>query len=159
RHRATAPHQPRLPLRRARHRRRRGRGAPSRARVHRHQHLAGDRVRLIARVLTTLLREDHLGMHTDGEPVGDRWRWRHLRLPIEPDGFLARYQVSAGFLEERGRRLSTLDEILTALAPSGDPEAERGWAAFTEECHAAAVVERLHAARRPGLRAELAPLD
>lgn len=106
---------------------------------------------LIARVLTTLLREDHLGMHTDGEPDGDWWRWRHLRLPIEPDGFLADHQVRAGFLEDRGRRLSTLDDILAALAPVDDPEAEQGWAAFTEECHAVAPA--------PDLRAALAPLN
>ncbi|TDP93956.1 IucA/IucC family protein [Labedaea rhizosphaerae] len=107
---------------------------------------------LIARVLTTLLREDHLGMHSDGEPDGDWWRWRHLRLPVEPDGFLADHRVAKPFLEVRGRRLSTLDAVLAALAPVDDPEAERGWAAFTEECHAA---ER----DTPDLRDELAPLD
>ena len=98
---------------------------------------------LIARILTTLLREDHLGMHTDGRPVGDWWQWRHLRLPIEPDGFLADHRVREPFLEARGRRLSTLDDVLAALAPTGDPEAEQGWRVFTEECHAAAAAETM----------------
>jgi siderophore synthetase component len=116
-------------------------------------------VTLIARVLTTLLREDHLGMHRDGAPDGDWWRWRHLRLPVERDGFLADHRVPAPFLEADGHRLSTLDEILAELAPTDDHEAEQGWAAFTDECHVADVVERLHEERRPDLRAELASLD
>ena len=106
---------------------------------------------LIARVLTTLLREDHLGMRTDGEPDGDRWRWRNLRLAIEPDGFLADHRVTG--LEGSG---ATLDAVLAALAPADDPEAEQGWIAFTEECHAAAAAES--GTRQRELLDELAPL-
>jgi siderophore synthetase component len=133
---------------------------------------------LLRRVLDTLLREDHLGMLSTGEfgdapvdltPFTAWWRvllrdGRTAHLPVRPNGFLADHTVAAPLLvitdRAGGRQAeSTVDDVLAALAPRGDAEAEAGWAAFTEECRQAAEVLRLHAMAAPALHARLASCD
>lgn len=108
---------------------------------------------LLLRVLDTLLREDHLGLSSRGSPAsppaggpsGGTW-WcaplpggRKAHLPVRPDGFLADHAVARPLLvvtdpDGAVRRESTVDGVLAALAPTGDADAEAGWAAFAEEC-------------------------
>ncbi len=97
--------------------------------------------RLVERVLAALLREDHLGLHTRGHRVGDRWvvalpDGRRAEFGLRPDGFLAEH--AATDLVVDGRPVRTLDEVLVALAPDpSDAEAVAGWADFAVECAAA----------------------
>ena len=75
-----------------------------------------------------------------------------IELPVRPDGFLADHAVTAPWLTVDGSREETLAGALAALAPADDPEAEAGWAAFTDECAQSALVERLtppHRVRPP----------
>ncbi|MFY1668447.1 IucA/IucC family protein [Plantactinospora sp. WMMB334] len=106
---------------------------------------------LCQRVLDTLLREDHLGLARNGRRDGPGW-WltripgARLRLPVRPDGFQHDLRTARPELlvlpdgtpttppGRAWRVVRTLDGVLDALAPSGDPEAEAGWAAFRAEC-------------------------
>jgi siderophore synthetase component len=141
--------------------------------------VAGDGVTpgFLGRVLDALFREDHLGMLThgelagppDGAPAHDTW-WRFPLpggrigwLAVQPDGFLADRAVALDCLlvADAGAAHieSTVDGVLAALAPRDDPEAERGWQAFTEECAQTTAVLSLHDAAAPELMARLKCLD
>jgi siderophore synthetase component len=130
---------------------------------------------VLCRVLSTLLREDHLGILTRGElctapveglPHGMWWRaplpdGRTVHLPVCPDGFLADHALDAALvviIDATGdiRTESTMDGVLAALAPRDDAEAEAGWAAFTEECRQTVDVVALHSTAAPLLHARLA---
>jgi siderophore synthetase component len=111
---------------------------------------------LLRRLIDALLREDHLGVLSrgrpapapvDGEAHPSWWRaplpgGRAVHLPVRPDGFLADHATAAARLVvtapgEPVHIESTVEGMVRALAPSGDAEAERGWAAFAEECRQA----------------------
>ncbi|WP_035775476.1 IucA/IucC family protein [Arthrobacter sp. H5] len=130
---------------------------------------------LLARVLDALLREDHLGLQSNGHSVpapdglaGDADWWsaplpggRVAYLSVRDDGFLADHSVADSLLavDEGSGKLrveSTLDGVLAALAPRDDAKAEAGWVAFTEECRQTAEVLRLHDAAGPALQGRLA---
>ncbi|MBC6448948.1 IucA/IucC family protein [Actinokineospora xionganensis] len=124
---------------------------------------------LLRRVLDALLREDHLGLAERGalgERPGDHdWTgpwWcaplpgnREVRLPVAPDGFLAEYRLAHPSAVVAGQVLDTLAQVLVALAPADDPEAEQGWADFVEECAQTLAVVRLHETARPELYAKI----
>ncbi|MFC6014679.1 IucA/IucC family protein [Plantactinospora solaniradicis] len=117
------------------------------------------------RVLDALLREDHLGLASNGRPDGDGW-WltrtgaARLRLPVRPDGFqhdlrTARPEFVVEDGTGPGRLVGTLDGLLDVLAPTDDPEAEAGWLAFRAECRHDLAARRLAAQTRPRVYAEL----
>ncbi|GAA3753704.1 hypothetical protein GCM10022225_43040 [Plantactinospora mayteni] len=124
---------------------------------------------LFQRVLDALLREDHLGLAGNGHRSGRWWLTRipgaRLRLPIQPDGFqhelrTARPELLVLSSEESdsgvsGRVVRSLDGLLDVLAPTDDPEAEAGWAAFRAECRDDLVARRLAAQTRSRVHAEL----
>ncbi|RZS40856.1 siderophore synthetase component [Herbihabitans rhizosphaerae] len=94
---------------------------------------------LLRRILDALLREDHLGLCSQGRLHGTWWSARLttgvvVRLPVRPDGFLSDWAVAEPLLLADGIPVSTVDGVLAAFAPHADPEAERGWAEFTAEC-------------------------
>lgn len=141
------------------------------------------------RVLDALLREDHLGLSSNGHRDGDEWcthtgrgepRLR-LRLPVRPDGFQHHLRSSRPMLlaQRDGQApvlVDDLDALLTVLAPaddaashpatdratdagtapSGDPQARSGWAAFVAECHGELTARRLAAQRRSRVHARVA---
>jgi siderophore synthetase component len=136
---------------------------------------------LVTRVLDSFLREDVRGLRSrsryvptgpDGEPWL-RYRTGHaeLLLPVRRGGFLADLTVRGPVVLRRGPHgdavLSDLDEILDALTPAGDPEAEEGFADFRGECrqalaetallaeHRTGVLGRLGAASRAGMAGNL----
>ncbi|SDH45768.1 Siderophore synthetase component [Actinokineospora alba] len=124
---------------------------------------------LLRRVVDALLREDHLGLAERGalgdRPAGQDWagpwwcaplpRERRVHLPVEPDGFLAEYRLARPLVVVAGQVLDTLAEVLAALAPADDPEAEQGWADFVEECAQTLAVVRLHETARGELYAKI----
>ncbi len=128
---------------------------------------------LLQRVLNTLLYEDHLGLATTGAlvrdltlPAAPAW-WRAplpggytVTMPVRPDGFLADHAVAGPLLVLDGpdgqARIRTLDGALAALAPTGDPDAEAGWADFTAECAQTLATQRLHETAGPRLHARFA---
>ncbi|MBF9131370.1 IucA/IucC family siderophore biosynthesis protein [Plantactinospora sp. S1510] len=120
---------------------------------------------LFQRVLDALLREDHLGLASNGRPGGDGW-WltrtgtARLRLPVRPDGFQHDLRSARPeFVVEDGtgpeRLVRTLDGLLDVLGPTDDPEAEAGWLAFRAECRHDLAARRLAAQTRPRVYAEL----
>jgi siderophore synthetase component len=136
---------------------------------------------LVTRVLDSFLREDVRGLRSTAEfvpagPDGEPWlRYRtadaHLLLPVRRGGFLADLTVRGPVVLRRGPQgdavLHDLDEILDALTPAGDPDAEAGFADFRAECrqalaetvllaeHRAGVLGRLDRAPRTGLAGSL----
>jgi siderophore synthetase component len=139
-------------------------------------------VDLVTRVVDCFLREDVGGLRTRSEflpvgPDGEPWlRFRatdcQLLLPVRRGGFLADLTARAPVVLRRGGPdgdavLSDLDEILDALAPREDPEAEAGFADFRAECRRAhaetallaryreGVLRRLTAAPRTGMTGNL----
>lgn len=119
---------------------------------------------LIVRVLETLLREDVGGLRTGGALVAvpelDAGRWLatgDLLVPVSAGGFLADFSVRRPLLVDRERGALTwcvrLDDVLDAVAPHGDAEAEAGFAAFRAECgDALAALEVQDGCREPVLR-------
>jgi siderophore synthetase component len=118
------------------------------------------------RVLDALLRENHLGLSTNGHRDGDDWcthigRDTRLRLPVRPDGFQHHLRTSRPmFLAQRGDDVpvlvDNLDALLNILAPVDDPQAQTGWAAFVAECHGELAARRLAAQHRSGVYAGVA---
>ncbi|MEO3780164.1 IucA/IucC family protein [Micromonospora sp. B11E3] len=118
------------------------------------------------RVLDALLREDHLGLSTNGHRDGDDWcthtgREVRLRLPVRPDGFQHPLRTSRpAFLAQRGDAppvlVDSLDALLDILAPVDDPQAQAGWAAFVAECHGELAARRLAADSRRRVHAAVA---
>jgi siderophore synthetase component len=121
---------------------------------------------LFHRVLDALLREDHLGLSSDGGPDGPGWwqaphRAGRLRLPVRPDGFqhavrLAHAELHVHPPGRTPRRVDTLAGLLELLAPYDDVEAELGWRAFTDECRQDLLARRLAETTRPHTYARIA---
>lgn len=120
---------------------------------------------LIRRVLDALLREDFRGLLSRSRPTrvpaADDGEWlclgtagAHLLLPVRPGRFLCDHTVRRGVLGLRTPGgtvlLDRLDDVLAALRPVGDPDAEAGFAAFAAECACALAAEAVPAAPLPG---------
>ncbi|MEV6373134.1 IucA/IucC family siderophore biosynthesis protein [Micromonospora musae] len=121
---------------------------------------------VFSRVLDALLREDHLGLTSNGGPRGGQW-WEAphrdglLRIPVCADGFQQLLRSAAPVLHVEpvtgdGYRVDTVDGLLMLLAPQDDAEAEAGWAVFTGECRADLRARRLAARARPRVFASIA---
>ncbi|WP_198535043.1 IucA/IucC family protein [Streptomyces natalensis] len=122
---------------------------------------------LLVRVLSALLREDVVGLRTRGavleRPDGPWLRLPAgaaegaLLLPLGPDGYQSRYAARLPLLvrEADGARLTTLDEVISALRALADPVDRPGFDAFAEECRQTLVTMRLHARTRDEADGEL----
>lgn len=127
---------------------------------------------LMRRVLSTLLREDVVGLRTR-TAVEERadGRWLRLRagggaradllLPVEDDGFQCEYAARSPLLRAEepdgsGRDLAHGPEVLAALAEFAEPEDRTGFAAFAGEYRDALDALRLQAATREEAMARLA---
>jgi siderophore synthetase component len=112
---------------------------------------------LLLRVLSTLLREDVVGLRTRGT-IEDRPDGRWLRLaagttaalllPVREDGFQSEFAARLPMLrtEPDGGELTTGRDVLAALAALAEPEDRAGFAAFAAEYRDALAALRLHAA-------------
>jgi siderophore synthetase component len=118
-------------------------------------HATSAEQQVFQRVLDALLREDHLGLTSNGQLAEPDW-WQvdvagtRLRLPVRPDGFQHALRTSRpSFVVEAGdgvsRVIATLDGLLNILTPTGDPQAEAGWAVFRTECQEELAARRLAA--------------
>ncbi|MGW2414286.1 IucA/IucC family protein [Streptomyces tubercidicus] len=115
---------------------------------------------LLLRVLSALLREDVVGLRTRGtlleRPDGPWLRLPAgpdagaLLLPLGPDGYQSTHAARLPLLvrEADGARLTSADEILTALREHADPADHTGFDAFAEECRQTLATMRLHARTR-----------
>jgi siderophore synthetase component len=122
---------------------------------------------LLRRVLSTLLREDVVGLRTrtEAEEHADG-RWLRLRaeggaradllLPVEDDGFQCEYAARLPLLREGGGRdLTRGPEVLDALAGFAAAEDRPGFTAFTREYRDALDALRLQAHTREDVLARL----
>lgn len=121
---------------------------------------------LLLRVLSTLLREDVLGLRTR-TTVQDRadGRWlrlpcpdgRALALPVVADGFQCEYAARLPMLQEEpgGRRLTSGAQVLAALAALAPLEDRTGFGAFAAEYEDALAALRLQAATHDAVMARL----
>ena len=116
--------------------------------------------RLTLRVLSALLREDVLGLRTNGvleqRPDGPWLTDGTLALPVAPDGFQADHAARLPVLEVNGVRLTGLPAVLAHLAERADPLDRPGHLAFAEECRQTLATMELHDRVRPEVHAELA---
>ncbi|WP_406473993.1 IucA/IucC family protein [Streptomyces platensis] len=122
---------------------------------------------LLLRVLGALLREDVVGLRTRGtlleRPDGPWLRLPAdetagaLLLPLGEDGYQSAYTARLPFLvrESDGARLTTVDEVLTALHALADPTDHEGFDAFAEECRQTLATMRLHTRTRDEAEDEL----
>ncbi|WP_323747971.1 IucA/IucC family protein, partial [Catenulispora rubra] len=115
---------------------------------------------LTMRVLSALLREDVLGMRSDGalnqRPDGLWWTWRTLAMPVAGDGFQGDFAARLPQLQVDGVLLTDLAAILARLTELADPEDRPGYVAFVQECRQTLDTMRLHEGARPTVRAALA---
>ncbi|MGN9759940.1 IucA/IucC family protein [Streptomyces sp. SD31] len=121
---------------------------------------------LLTRVLSALLREDVVGLHTKGtltqRPDGP-WirlaagRDDALLLPVAEDGYQCEYAARLPLLvrESDGAELTSYDTVLSALRALAEPEDQDGFDAFAEECRQTLATMRLHAATRTEVLAKL----
>ncbi|MFC5663385.1 IucA/IucC family protein [Kitasatospora misakiensis] len=105
---------------------------------------------LALRVLSTLVREDVLGLRTrstvEHRPDG---AWLvvaedGIAVPVAAEGFQSEYAARLPLVELDGRRIESLDAVLTALAARAEDEDRPGWAAFAEECRQTLATMELH---------------
>ncbi|MFD8751766.1 IucA/IucC family protein [Kitasatospora sp. NPDC059577] len=119
---------------------------------------------LTLRVLSTLLREDVLGLRTRGA-VEDRpdgpWLTvpeARLALPVAPEGFQCEYAARLPLLDLDGRRLTGPDTVVTALSALAEAEDRPGWTAFAEECRQTLATMELHERNRAEVHDRLTDL-
>ncbi|MBD0690569.1 IucA/IucC family protein [Streptomyces sp. CBMA123] len=115
---------------------------------------------LTLRVLSALLREDVLGLRTNGvleqRPDGPWLTDGTLALPVAPDGFQGDHAARLPVLEVDGTRLTDLAAVLARLADRADPQDRPGHLAFAEECRQTLATMELHDRVRPEVQARLA---
>ncbi len=105
---------------------------------------------LALRVLSTLVREDVLGLRTRGtveERPDGCWlvvAEDGIAVPVATEGFQSEYAARLPLVELDGRRVTELDALLTALAARAEDEDRPGWAAFAEECRQTLATMELH---------------
>ncbi|GAA1703208.1 IucA/IucC family protein [Kribbella yunnanensis] len=107
---------------------------------------------LALRVLSTLIREDVLGLRTRGLLVAmDDGPWiqlelggRLLAVAVAADNFQAEYGARRPLLEVNGTELTTLDDILAVLRELADPEDRGGYDTFADECRQTLATMELH---------------
>ncbi|MFF7589121.1 IucA/IucC family protein [Kitasatospora purpeofusca] len=105
---------------------------------------------LTLRVLSTLVREDVLGLRTGGtveHRADGAWlvaAEHGLAVPVAPEGFQSEYGARLPLVEVDGHRIEELDAALTALAARADAEDRPGWTAFAEECRQTLATMELH---------------
>ncbi len=126
--------------------------------------LASGEPALLARLLNTLLREDLYRLRQDATvvnaPDGDWLRVRlaggHGLIPVRPDGFLCDVAVREPVLVHRGRRLTTVAEVLAEIARLA-PEADKaGHQDLAAECAQTLATWRLHERHHADVLARLA---
>jgi siderophore synthetase component len=113
---------------------------------------------LLIRVLSTLLREDVVGLRTLGtlvhRPDGP-WlrradgRGQALLLPVIEDGFQCEYAARLPLLVRESEdspavSYDTCDAVLAALRTLAEPADQGGFDAFAEECRQTLATMRLH---------------
>ncbi|MFB8241533.1 IucA/IucC family protein [Kitasatospora purpeofusca] len=105
---------------------------------------------LTLRVLSTLVREDVLGLRTRGtveHRADGTWlvaAEHGIAVPVAAEGFQSEYGARLPLVEADGRRIEELDAVLTVLAARADDEDRPGWAAFAEECRQTLATMELH---------------
>ncbi|MCX4756792.1 IucA/IucC family protein [Kitasatospora purpeofusca] len=105
---------------------------------------------LALRVLSTLVREDVLGLRTRGtveHRADGAWlvaAEHGIAVPVAAEGFQSEYGARLPLVEVDGRLIGDLDAALTALAAHADAEDRPGWAAFAEECRQTLATMELH---------------
>ncbi|WP_030986522.1 IucA/IucC family protein [Streptomyces sp. NRRL S-1813] len=121
---------------------------------------AAEESELLLRVLSALLREDVVGLRTRGtlleRPDGPWLRLAAdpaagaLLLPLGADGYQSVHAARLPLLvrESDGARLTSVDEVLTALRTLADPADRPGFDAFAEECRQTLTTMRLHTRTR-----------
>ncbi|MGW0821626.1 IucA/IucC family protein [Streptomyces sp. NPDC002845] len=121
---------------------------------------------LLLRVLSTLLREDVVGLRTRGElvhrPDGTWLRLPTetdaLLLPVAEDGFQCAYAARLPLLvrESDGAESTRCESVLAELRALADPLDRAGFDAFAEECRQTLATMRLHARTGEAVRSRLA---
>jgi len=118
-----------------------------------------DEREVFTRVLSALLREDHLGLHSNGRQHDGQWATKTdrvtLRIPVCPDGFQHALRCAAPVVFTDTGPVDTLAGLLDLLAPVDDPQAEAGWAGFVAECHGDLLARRLAARNRDRVHASV----
>ncbi|MGW9430257.1 IucA/IucC family protein, partial [Streptomyces decoyicus] len=121
---------------------------------------AAEESELLLRVLSALLREDVVGLRTRStlleRPDGPWLRLAAgpaagaLLLPLGTDGYQSVHAARLPLLvrESDGARLTSVDEVLTALRTLADPADHPGFGAFAEECRQTLETMRLHTRTR-----------
>ncbi|MET7279834.1 IucA/IucC family protein [Kribbella sp. NPDC005582] len=112
------------------------------------------------RVLSTLIREDVLGLRTRSTLVDRRLQLelggRVLAVPVVEEGFQSEYAARRPVLEVDGTELTALDDILAVLRELADPEDRGGYDTFADECRQTLATMELHDEVQAGVLAELA---
>lgn len=118
---------------------------------------------LLLRVLSTLIREDVVGLRSRGQlqeesdglwlriPTADG---KALLVPVEADGFQAVHGARLPLLRREGDPtgdLITLEAVLATLTELADPADRAGFVAFTEECRQTLTTMQLHETARPAI--------
>ncbi|WP_322725423.1 IucA/IucC family protein [Streptomyces spongiae] len=121
---------------------------------------------LLTRVLSTLLREDVVGLRTRGTLVHcSDGPWLRLPaegdallLPVAEDGFQCAYTARLPLLvrESDGTEAKTYETLLAELRALAEPVDRDGFDAFTEECRQTLATMRLHADTAEEVRDRLA---
>ncbi|MEV5243086.1 IucA/IucC family protein [Streptomyces cinnamoneus] len=119
---------------------------------------------LLARVLSTLLREDAYGLRskavTERRPDGEWLRLpvtgETLLLPVAPEGFQCEVRAREPLLETADGPVRGLRPALTRLRAAAAPEDRAGFDAFLAECDEALATMRLHERVREEVVARLA---
>ncbi|GAB2728615.1 IucA/IucC family protein [Kitasatospora kifunensis] len=114
---------------------------------------------LTLRVLSALLREDVLGLRTGSrheQRADGGWLVRgQLALPVGPDGFQCELAARLPLLEQAGRAITDLTEILAVLRAGAEEADREGFTAFAAECAQTLATMRLHEVEQPAVLAAL----
>ncbi|GAA2248250.1 IucA/IucC family protein [Streptomyces amakusaensis] len=123
---------------------------------------------LLLKVLSTLVREDVVGLRSRSTPwQGPDGPWLRLAVPGDDAWLLPVSHVAPGFQcdtearlpllrrESDGTELTTTDAVVAALGALADPGDRPGFDAFAAECRQTLTARRLHAETRHETDAEL----